>query len=224
MAEKTSLPVITEQVDNEWCIQDRRNSKPSNSAQDNIEIYFKQLDAQVGTLDTSIDRMLFKHEQDFLSAFKSHMHEVYQQLSDLKKQYTEEDNKFRRQANLASVTASLEWFQTESVKLNELVVDLRREVEKWKSKALANEDERKFLEHQLKLSKKEINDLKVQMGKAKPLIDFPGYSPPPTAGSELPKYDPPATAPSIPAVTSSMPAILPMEPQDTNTFITSLKG
>ena len=75
------------------------------------------------------------------------MHEVYQQLSDLKKQYTEEDNKFKRQANFAAVTASLEWFQTESIKLNELVIDLRREVEKWKSKAMANEDERKFLEH-----------------------------------------------------------------------------
>ena len=61
------------------------------------------------------------------------------------------------------------------------------------------------------------------------MYEEPAYTPPGTAGSipiQSHKYTPPPTASSIPIpAIGSLPTIFPMEDQqDTNTFITSLKG
>ncbi len=58
---------------------------------------------------------------------------------------------------------ALEWFKDESLKLNDLVTNLRREVEKWKSKAMSSDDELKFLVNQLKVTRRENQLLKGQV-------------------------------------------------------------
>jgi hypothetical protein len=57
-----------------------------------IDSYYEQLHSKVTNLDTDIDTMLNKHEADFMSAFKTHMNTVYQQLTELKAKYEEEES------------------------------------------------------------------------------------------------------------------------------------
>ena len=80
-----------------------------------------------------------------MCAFKSHLKEVYTQLAEIKEKYSDETTKFEREGKLQQLTQSLDWFKDESLRLNEYVLTLEKQTEKWKSKAITNEDEVRFL-------------------------------------------------------------------------------
>ena len=124
-----------------------------------IKEYYKVLENQVQKLDTNIGTMLQKHEQDFLNAFKCQMFNLYAQLRDLKKKTDENEVKLKRDEQINTLQKSLEWFREEAVKLGESSQFYRNETEKWKAKAESLEDDRKFLETQLKNTKRKVKNL-----------------------------------------------------------------
>jgi hypothetical protein len=67
---------------------------------DKITQYYGELVSKVNSLDNKVNEVLCKHEQDFLSAFKSHMYSVYNQLLELKKRTDEEELRFKREGKL----------------------------------------------------------------------------------------------------------------------------
>ena len=127
--------------------------------------YYDKLTAKVSVLDTRIKDSLKKHEKDFLSAFKTHMFQVYQQLNELKKRTDEQELKMKRDEQLNKLQSALEWFREEAVKLGDTCQFYKKECDKWKAKAESLEDDRKFLEFQLKAAKKQIKDLNSQLNR-----------------------------------------------------------
>lgn len=131
------------------------NKEPGETYRD----YYDKLTAKVSVLDSKIKDSLKKHEKDFLSAFKTHMFQVYQQLNELKKRTDEQELKMKRDEQLNKLQAALEWFREEAVKLGDTCQFYKKECDKWKAKAESLEDDRKFLEFQLKSAKKQLKDV-----------------------------------------------------------------
>lgn len=124
-----------------------------------IQEYYSQLKEQVAKLDSHIDNVLQKHENDFLNAFKCQMFTLYTQLKELKKKSDENEMKLKRDEQLNKLQSSLDWFREEALQLGEKTQIYKKDAEKWKAKAESLEDDRRFLEEQLKVAKKRIKDL-----------------------------------------------------------------
>jgi hypothetical protein len=130
-----------------------------------INEYYKELREQVAKLDIHIDNVLHKHENDFLNAFKCQMFTLYSQLKELKKKSDENELKLKRDEQLNKLQTSLDWFREEALQLGEKTHSYKKEAEKWKAKAESLEDDRRFLEEQLKAAKKRIKDLEEAKNK-----------------------------------------------------------
>ena len=139
--------------------------------EEKIKEYYKHIRGQVLRLDDHIDTVLQKHEQDFLNAFKCQMFGLHTQLKELKKKNEENELKLKRDDQINKLKKSLEFFQNEAIKLGESSQFFKKEAEKWKAKAESLEDDRKFLESQLKSTKRKIKLLQVE---TEPIRDSEG--------------------------------------------------
>ena len=131
-----------------------------------INEYYKELRDQVAKLDSHIDNVLHKHENDFLNAFKCQMFTLYSQLKELKKKSDENELKLKRDEQLNKLQSSLDWFREEALQLGEKTHSYKKEAEKWKAQAESSGDDNRFLEEQLKVAKKRIKDLEEAKNKS----------------------------------------------------------
>ena len=79
----------------------------------------------------------------------------------LKEKASEEENKRRRDEELVKMEQERDWFRNEAVRLDKICkgtvsLEYKKSVEKWKSRADALEEDRKFLEDQV-LGAKKLN-------------------------------------------------------------------
>jgi len=152
--------------------------------------YYHQLTAQIALLDSKVKTSLKGHEKDLLSAFRTHMHEVYQQVNDLKRKTDEQEWSRRRDEHVNKLESSLEWYKEEALHLAEACKAHKKECEKWKVKVDVLEEERKMLEIQLQAAKKQIKMYNEQWpndpAQAEPL-HFPAVH----------KSDPPLNSPFL---------------------------
>ena len=101
-----------------------------------------------------------KHEKDFLAAYRGHMLKVQKELAFLKKKANEQEFKLRKDDRIKNLEITLDWFRKEALNLGTTCENFKRDVEKWKSKADALEDDKNFLEKQLLSSKRQNKLLK----------------------------------------------------------------
>lgn len=140
----------------------RRNESPV----DKIYEYYNQLKGQIEKLDNHIDNVLQKHESDFLSAFKCQTYQLYLQLKELKKKTDENELKLKQEENVVRLEKSLEWFRAEALRLGENAQQYKKEADKWKARAESLEEDRRFLEEQLKTAKRKIKQMTEDSSKA----------------------------------------------------------
>jgi len=127
---------------------------------------FKDLQDLADDLDSKVEAKLEANEHAYFAAYTNHMLNVRKEYKDLKQKADQEATKTRRDAKIQSVEKELEWFMTEALRLDELVKKTKKELDKWKSKAESLEDDRKFLESQIKGAKRRNLSLRSAVEKA----------------------------------------------------------
>jgi len=117
-------------------------------------------------LDEKVKEKLAQHEKDFFLAYKQHMYTVQKDFKQLKHKADEEETKTRRDAKIHSLEKECHWFSNEALRLDELCKKYKRELDGWKGKAEALDEDRHFLEAQIKTSKKHNVVLRSSVEKA----------------------------------------------------------
>lgn len=139
---------------------DAKKSKEVAS-QERIKEYHNLIKNQMNSLNTDIDHVLQRHEQDFLNAFKYQMFNLYTQIKELKRSANSSGINVKHNEELHQLQNSLDWFKKEAVKLGETVEEYKKEVQLWKDKTNELETDCKFYKSRLKNAKRKIKQYKV---------------------------------------------------------------
>ena len=100
------------------------------SSQERIIEYNNLIKAQMNNLNSDIDLVLQRHEQDFLNAFKCQMYNLYTQIKELKKAANNTGANLKHNEELHNLQKSLDWFRQEAIKLGETAEESKKEIEK----------------------------------------------------------------------------------------------
>merc|ERR1719291_629435 len=119
------------------------------------------------TLDQRMAALLREHEKDFFLAYKTHMYTVQKEIKSLRMKADHEEAKTREDTKIKALEGELDWFMTEALRLDELCKGYKKEVDKWKSKADALDEDRRFLEDQIKGAKRQNKILRAAADRAR---------------------------------------------------------
>ncbi|KAF4656390.1 hypothetical protein FOL47_009015 [Perkinsus chesapeaki] len=139
---------------------------------------FEQLNTLASTLPERVVQLLEQHEHDFMLAYKTHMYTVQKQFRELKGKADKEDERVRRDNRVQELEKELKWFMSEALRLDALCKDYRKEVGKWRSRAETLSEDRRYLEDQMKASKRQTKVLRAVLERAQASKSHPGPEPP----------------------------------------------
>merc|ERR1719159_786711 len=119
------------------------------------------------TLDQRMAALLREHEKDFFLAYKTHMYTVQTKIKMLKEKADQEEAKTREDTKIRALEEELDWFMREALRLDELCKGYKKEVDKWKAKAESLDEDRRFLEDQIKGAKRQNKILRAAAERAR---------------------------------------------------------
>lgn len=132
-----------------------------------ITEHHRDLTELANTLDQRLAALLREHEKDFFLAYKTHMYTVQKEIKTLKHKAEQEEAKTREDTKIKALEGELDWFMTEALRLDELCKGYKKEVDKWKAKTDALDDDRRFLEDQIKGAKRQNKILRAAAERAR---------------------------------------------------------
>lgn len=139
----------------------------ATSAGPRITDHHQELTNLALTLDQRMEKLLAEHEKDFFLAYKTHMYGVQRDIKTLRMKADHEDAKTREDTKIRALEGELDWFMTEALRLDELCKGYKKEVDKWKAKADALDEDRRFLEDQIKGAKRQNKILRAAAERAR---------------------------------------------------------
>lgn len=146
--------------------QRREELLESTESGSNILKLHNDLQSLADDLDERVESKLNANETAFFLAYKAFMYTVQKEFKELKQKADEEETKTRRDAKTASLEKELDWFMNEALRLDELCKKYKKDLDRWKEKAEALEDDRQFLENQIKSAKRNNKSLRSAVEKA----------------------------------------------------------
>jgi len=139
----------------------------STGAGPRITEHHQDLTNLANTLDQRMAALLKEHEKDFFLAYKTHMYTVQKEIKALRMKADHEEAKTREDTKIKALEGQLEWFMMEALRLDELCKGYKKEVDKWKAKAEALDEDRRFLEDQIKGAKRQNKILRAAAERAR---------------------------------------------------------
>lgn len=121
-------------------------------------------------LDVLVKKMMEDQESSFFLAYKEHMKKVLREFDALKHKADEEEARARYDVKIRSLEDEVDWFTKEALRLDELSKLYKKEWDKWRTQAEALDEDKKFLEGQLKAMKKENHTLRAAIERAQTTI------------------------------------------------------
>jgi len=100
------------------------------------------------------------------------MSRVREELINLRDKADRADAKNKSDQKLTTLELQLDWFREEAVRLGDVCNNQQKEIEKWRAKAEALEEDRKFLEQQIKAAKRQNKLLKTALGRTEKSEDL----------------------------------------------------
>jgi hypothetical protein len=131
--------------------------------------------------------VLKKQESEFLRAYRAHMYNVQKELAMLRAKADDAAVQLAKNDRIRQLEAERDWYRTEALRLDQFCTGLKADVEFMRDKLAALEDDRDWLESQLKGAKRSNAILRAEGGAG--LLDDAGS----TAGP--PAADSPARSP-----------------------------
>lgn len=116
------------------------------TALDRAAEYNGQLLEKVDGLKEFIDNLLRRQEREYLKATRTQMSQISLEITHLKQAAAQHD----QQAEIQKLKESLNWIRDEAIRMENTCKKLKNDVLHWKIKANSLEDDRNFLEKQLK--------------------------------------------------------------------------
>lgn len=143
-----------------------RNLESTDSGTKIIQ-HFQDLTNLANSLDLRMEALLREHEQDFFLAYKTHMYTVQKDIKLLRMKAEQEEAKTREDTKIKALEGELDRFMTQALRLDELCKGYKKEVDKWKAKAEALDEDRRFLEDQIKGAKRQNKILRAAAERAR---------------------------------------------------------
>jgi len=144
------------------------NYLSSTSSQDKIQEFYSQVQETLNNFDSKVNSVVHQHEKDFLSAFRCVMHQVYNDMQQLKNQIDQQSQKLQKDEALTKLKESLQWFQNEAVSLSHASTKLHNKNEQTKARLHEVESENTYLKETLREVMRENKQLKEQKEKFTP--------------------------------------------------------
>lgn len=126
----------------------------------------EQLDGIIDGLDVKLNRVLAKQEYEYLKGYNIYVKRKEKELRDLIEKLNEKNsNNTLKDEKINNLERTIHAIRKDQIKLEEQKDQQKKETLKWKTKAQGLEEDRKFLEQQIKDAKRQNKLLKLAIGR-----------------------------------------------------------
>ena len=115
--------------------------------------------------DKKLLKVVEKHEHDFLHAYKTHMSKVERELVSLKAKAAEQELRLANDERILKLQKNLNWFRDEVERLVKMKEDNFNTIDQMSTKVQTMIAEKKFMEDQVKASKRQNKLLVMALSK-----------------------------------------------------------
>eukprot|EP00944_MAST-04C_sp_MAST-4C-sp1_P008907 g8907.t1 len=117
----------------------------------------------VQNLSDKLGMVLKKQEKDFLSAYRAHMYNVQKELQNLRSKVDEAELAMKKDAKIVGLQKERNWFRKEALRLDGFATNIKKDLKFMREKLVTIEEDRNWLEKQLKASKKQNKLLRAEL-------------------------------------------------------------
>ena len=128
-----------------------------------VQELHRQIGSVVGNLNEKISNVLKKQEEEFLAAYRAHMFNVQKELQALRAKLSDSEVKLNRDEKLRKLEEEKEWYRREALRLDHISTGNSKDMQYMKEKLAGVEDDRKWLEKQLKTCMKQNKFLRAEL-------------------------------------------------------------
>ncbi|GMH86845.1 hypothetical protein TrST_g12246 [Triparma strigata] len=124
---------------------------------------YNKLNEVVDQLGSKVSGVLAKQENEFLGAYRAHMYNVQRDLQSLRAEVVEKENALTNNEQMQKLEEECEWYRKESLRLDGLLGQSKKNEVFIKEKMAILEDDRNWLAKQLKSAKKQNKLLRAEI-------------------------------------------------------------